>query len=100
MVGFAIVIVVLFLVLVISPTLGSLSGHPDNNIAANSMVTPAHIVPEWYFLWVYGMLRCVPNKVGGIVLVALVIIELVSLTLYSRNSMLKSSVLLSLITLT
>ena len=30
------------------------------------MSTPAHIVPEWYFLWVYAILRSIPNKLGGV----------------------------------
>ena len=42
--------------------------HPDNNIPANPLVTPAHIVPEWYFLPYYAILRSVPNKLGGVVL--------------------------------
>ena len=33
-------------------------GHPDNYIEANPLVTPAHIVPEWYFLPFYAILRC------------------------------------------
>src|SRR5206468_7339683 len=37
-------------------------GHPDNYIPANPMVTPNHIVPEWYFLPYYAILRSVPNK--------------------------------------
>lgn len=41
-------------------------GHPDNYIPANPMVTPAHIVPEWYFLPFYAMLRAVPDKLGGV----------------------------------
>jgi ubiquinol-cytochrome c reductase cytochrome b/c1 subunit len=42
-------------------------GHPDNYIMANSLVTPPHIVPEWYFLPFYAILRAVPNKIGGVV---------------------------------
>src|ERR1041385_5568198 len=34
-------------------------GHPDNYIMANSQVTPAHIVPEWYFLPFYAILRAI-----------------------------------------
>lgn len=47
-------------------------GHPDNYIPANPMVTPAHIVPEWYFLPFYAILRAVPDVAipfTGIVLV-------------------------------
>ncbi len=43
-------------------------GHPDNYIPANPLVTPAHIVPEWYFLPYYAILRSVPDKLGGVVL--------------------------------
>ncbi len=41
---------------------------PDNYIPANPLQTPAEIVPEWYFLPFYAMLRSVPNKLGGVVL--------------------------------
>jgi ubiquinol-cytochrome c reductase cytochrome b subunit len=43
-------------------------GEPDNYIPANPMVTPAHIVPEWYFLPFYAILRAVPDKLGGVLL--------------------------------
>lgn len=41
-------------------------GHPDNYIPANPMVTPPHIVPEWYFLPFYAVLRSIPDKLGGV----------------------------------
>lgn len=41
-------------------------GHPDNYIPANPMITPAHIVPEWYFLPFYAILRSIPDKLGGV----------------------------------
>ncbi|MCJ8142056.1 cytochrome b/b6 [Ancylobacter sp. A5.8] len=41
-------------------------GHADNYIPANPLVTPAHIVPEWYYLPFYAMLRAVPDKLGGV----------------------------------
>jgi len=41
-------------------------GHPDNYIPANPMVTPSHIVPEWYFLPFYAVLRSIPDKLGGV----------------------------------
>jgi ubiquinol-cytochrome c reductase cytochrome b subunit len=43
-------------------------GHADNYIPANPLVTPAHIVPEWYFLPFYAILRAVPDKLGGALL--------------------------------
>ena len=44
----------------------NLLGHTDNYIPANPMVTPAHIVPEWYFLPFYAILRAIPNKAMGV----------------------------------
>ena len=41
-------------------------GHSDNYIKANPMVTPAHIVPEWYFLSFYAILRAIPDNLGGV----------------------------------
>ena len=42
-------------------------GEVDNYIPANPLVTPPHIVPEWYFLPFYAILRSVPDKLGGVV---------------------------------
>lgn len=64
--------------------LGSLPnalGHPDNYVPANGLVTPAHIVPEWYFLPFYAVLRSVPSKLGGVVLMVLAIAVLALLPL-------------------
>jgi ubiquinol-cytochrome c reductase cytochrome b subunit len=41
-------------------------GHPDNYIEANPLVTPAHIVPEWYYLPFYAMLRAITFNVGPV----------------------------------
>jgi len=59
----------------------NLLGHPDNYIAANSMVTPAHIVPEWYFLPYYAILRSIPDKLGGVIAMgaSLVVLSLLPL---------------------
>jgi ubiquinol-cytochrome c reductase cytochrome b/c1 subunit len=42
-------------------------GHPDNYVPANPLQTPPHIVPEWYFLPFYAILRAIPSKLGGVV---------------------------------
>ncbi len=42
-------------------------GHPDNYIPADPLKTPAHIVPEWYFLPFYAILRAIPNKLLGVI---------------------------------
>jgi ubiquinol-cytochrome c reductase cytochrome b/c1 subunit len=41
-------------------------GHPDNYIEANPLQTPPHIVPEWYFLPFYAILRAIPDKLFGV----------------------------------
>jgi ubiquinol-cytochrome c reductase cytochrome b subunit len=46
------------------------------------MSTPAHIVPEWYFLPFYGLLRSIPNKLGGVVIMLLSILALALLPLF------------------
>lgn len=43
-------------------------GEPDNYIPADPLVTPPHIVPEWYFLPFYAILRSIPDKLGGVIL--------------------------------
>ncbi len=43
------------------------TGEPDNYIAANPLQTPAHIVPEWYLLPFYAILRSIPDKLLGVV---------------------------------
>lgn len=42
-------------------------GHADNYIEADPLVTPAHIVPEWYFLPFYAILRAIPDKLFGVI---------------------------------
>nr|ALR69363.1 cytochrome b [Bemisia tabaci] len=48
----------------------------DNFIMANSLVTPLHIQPEWYYLFSYAILRSIPNKLGGVVALFLSILIL------------------------
>ncbi|ETO91866.1 MAG: cytochrome b [Candidatus Xenolissoclinum pacificiensis L6] len=55
---------VLFLFVFFAP---NYLGHPDNYIEADPLVTPMHIVPEWYFLPFYAILRAIPNKLGGVI---------------------------------
>nr|AIU44673.1 apocytochrome b [Cyanophora paradoxa] len=69
----------------------NLLGHPDNYIEANPMVTPAHIVPEWYFLPFYAILRSIPNKLGGVIAMFAAIIVLFLLP-YLYPGKLRSSI--------
>ncbi len=52
-------------------------GHADNYVEANPLVTPPHIVPEWYFLPFYAILRAIPSKLGGVVAMFASIVVLV-----------------------
>ncbi|WP_454655918.1 cytochrome b [Bosea beijingensis] len=51
-------------------------GHADNYIPANPASTPAHIVPEWYFLPFYAILRAIPDKLGGVLAMGAAIVVL------------------------
>ena len=53
-----------------------LLGDPESFIPANPLVTPVHIQPEWYFLMAHAILRSIPNKLGGVVALALSILIL------------------------
>jgi ubiquinol-cytochrome c reductase cytochrome b subunit len=57
----------------------NLLGHADNYIEALPLVTPAHIVPEWYFLPFYAILRTIPDKLGGVIAMVVAILILLSL---------------------
>lgn len=59
-----------------------LLGHNDNSIPANPLVTPTHIVPEWYFLPFYAILRAIPNKLLGVIAMAGAIFILIPLSIF------------------
>jgi len=64
----------------------NLLGHSDNYIPANPMSTPASIVPEWYLLPYYAILRSIPNKLLGVIAMfgSLLILLILPLTDISR----------------
>nr|URX53096.1 cytochrome b [Cryptotermes austrinus] len=62
-----------------------LLGDPDNFIPANPLVTPVHIQPEWYFLFAYAILRSIPNKLGGVIALAMSIAILFILPMYKSK---------------
>nr|QWB85855.1 cytochrome b [Clytomelegena kabakovi] len=68
LVSFLIMIMILVLITLHSPYILS---DPDNFIPANPLVTPVHIQPEWYFLFAYAILRSIPNKLGGVMALAM-----------------------------
>jgi len=78
--GFLIVVFCFLHIVTYQP---DLLGHPDNYILANPLVTPTHIVPEWYFLPYYALLRSIPNKLAGVVVMALAICVCLVLPFYA-----------------
>lgn len=65
-------------------------GHTDNYIEANPLVTPTHIVPEWYFLPFYAILRSIPDKLIGVLalisaIMVLIILPFISLGLFRET---------------
>ena len=63
----------------------NLLGHSDNYIPANPLVTPPHIVPEWYFLPFYAILRSIPDKLGGVVAMVSAILVLLLLPIINTS---------------
>ena len=61
--GFIPFLVAFLWLAIFSPKLFS---HPDNYIMGTPLMTPSHIVPEWYFLPFYAILRSIPSKLGGV----------------------------------
>nr|QVL28694.1 cytochrome b [Eristalinus viridis]QZZ81255.1 cytochrome b [Eristalinus viridis] len=79
-VGFIILLMLLTMLTLWNPYL---LGDPDNFIPANPLVTPAHIQPEWYFLFAYAILRSIPNKLGGVIALVMSIAILMIMPFYN-----------------
>nr|AML25893.1 cytochrome b [Staphylinidae sp. BMNH 1274206] len=86
--GFILMMALLTLLSLINPYL---LGDPDNFIPANPLVTPAHIQPEWYFLFAYAILRSIPNKLGGVIALVMSIAILFIMPLSNKKLMQSSS---------
>jgi ubiquinol-cytochrome c reductase cytochrome b subunit len=80
--GFGVFFIVYFYFVFFAP---NVLGHPDNYIPANPMVTPTHIVPEWYFLPFYAILRSIPSKLGGVIAMFGAIVILFALPWLDRS---------------
>nr|AQP27255.1 cytochrome b [Microcerotermes crassus] len=81
-VGFLITIMALTILALKEPYLLS---DPDNFTPANPLVTPVHIQPEWYFLFAYAILRSIPNKLGGVIALAMAIAILFIMPAYKSK---------------
>nr|QIV24781.1 cytochrome b [Agrianome spinicollis] len=85
--GFIIMTAMLVTLSLASPYL---LGDPDNFTPANPLVTPVHIQPEWYFLFAYAILRSIPNKLGGVIALAMSIAILYVLPFTEKKKHLSS----------
>lgn len=81
-----VLLILIFCYIIIVIEYPNLLGHSDNSIEANIMFTPAHIVPEWYFLPFYGILRSIPFKLGGVLLMLFSILSLLTLPILSNST--------------
>nr|AEV56629.1 cytochrome b [Stenopirates sp. NKU01] len=63
----------------------NLLSDPENFMPANSMMTPIHIQPEWYFLFAYAILRSIPNKLGGVIAMFMSILMLMIIPIININ---------------
>lgn len=85
--GYTITILIFIIFLIFWPNLFT---DPENYLMANPLTTPIHIQPEWYFLWVYAILRSIPNKLGGVIAIALALCILFILPLTITRNKLRS----------
>nr|QLX47607.1 cytochrome b [Eutomostethus vegetus] len=79
--GFISLMLMLTLLILMNPFI---LGDPDNFIPANSLITPPHIKPEWYFLFAYAILRSIPNKLGGVIALIFSILILIILPFFNK----------------
>jgi len=80
---------IFFLLRIIISLSPELLGDPENFNVASRTSTPTHIKPEWYFLFAYAILRCIPSKLGGVcaIVFSILIMCLLSLKTYSNSSL-------------
>lgn len=78
--GFIAIIIILIIICLLKPYILS---DPENFNKANSIITPIHIQPEWYFLFAYAILRSIPNKLGGVIalLISILILFIIPLNI-------------------
>lgn len=84
------ILIFLIVILYINYTNPDMLGHTLNYQMANFLVTPPHIVPEWYLLFFYAILRSIPNKLLGFVAMVLSIVVLLVIPYIMKNSIIRS----------
>jgi len=91
-----VLLVWLFLFVILVCYFPNLLGHHYNYIRANPLVTPTHIVPEWYFLPFYAILRSFDNKLVGVIAMILSILGLLLLPVIENKILIKNMNFLSI----
>nr|ANJ01494.1 cytochrome b [Calvia championorum] len=86
--GFLMMLLLMMNIVILNPYMLS---DPDNFIPANPLSTPAHIQPEWYFLFAYAILRSIPNKLGGVIALVMSIAILYFLPFTNKKLMKNNS---------
>nr|AAL83582.1 cytochrome b [Sonora semiannulata] len=79
-------ITLMFMIMSFTP---NIFNDPENFSKANPLVTPQHIKPEWYFLFAYGILRSIPNKLGGTIALVLSVTILMTMP-FTHTSYIRS----------
>nr|WNX92441.1 cytochrome b [Morimospasma tuberculatum] len=83
-------LIMMMLLMILTLSNPYLLSDPDNFIPANPLVTPIHIQPEWYFLFAYAILRSIPNKLGGVLALAMSIAILYTLPFNNKKKFLST----------
>jgi len=84
------ILVFLIIIMYLNYSTPDLLGHALNYQIANFLVTPPHIVPEWYLLFFYAILRSIPGKLSGFVIMVASIIILIFLPYIMKNAIIRS----------
>ena len=79
------IIIILLLFILINLQNPYIFSNPDNFKIANPIITPLHIKPEWYFLFAYSILRSIPHKLRGVIILFISIFILFFLSLINNN---------------
>nr|YP_010471420.1 cytochrome b [Tetragonula pagdeni]UVG40755.1 cytochrome b [Tetragonula pagdeni] len=81
------IFLILLLFMIVNLQMPYFLSDPDNFKMADPMVTPLHIKPEWYFLFAYSILRSIPNKLGGVIMLFMSVFILYFLPVLNINNM-------------
>jgi len=84
------ILVIIFIILYINYKYPDILGHTINYQIANFLVTPPHIVPEWYLLFFYAVLRSIPNKLLGLLAFIISIVVLILMPYIMKHSIIRS----------